>query len=119
MQTYVRELMSAGAISVRPTDTLGHARAQLREHRIHHLVVLDGKRVVGILSYRDLLGRSDQLTVGEAMSRDVVTVQPTDTVRYVASRLLGKTHGCAAVLEGGDLTGVLTTTDLLRAVSAR
>jgi CBS domain-containing protein len=45
-----------------------------------------------------------------------VTVVPTDTVS-APSRLLGRTHGCAAVLERDELTGVLTTTDLLRAIS--
>lgn len=119
MPMYVRELMTPGVISVSPTDSLANAREQLRTHRIHHLLVLDRKRVVGVLSYRDLIGKSDRLSVGEVMSRDVVTVVPTDTIRNTASRLLGRTHGCAAVVEADEVTGVLTTTDLLRAISAR
>ena len=115
---YVRELMSPYVIHVAPGDSLAAAREKLRMNRIHHLIVLDGKRIVGVISYRDLIGKADGLTVAEVMSRDVVTVVPTDSVRSAASRLLGRTHGCAAVLEAGEITGVLTTTDLLRAVTS-
>ena len=109
--------MTAGAISIGPNDSLVAARELLQRHRIHHLLVLDGKRIVGVLSYRDLLGKADRSTVAQAMSRDVVTVEPGDTVRDAATRLLGRTHGCAAVVEAGAIAGVLTTTDLMRAVS--
>ena len=115
---YVRELMTPQVISVPATASLGEAREMLRLYHIHHLLVLDRKRIVGVLSYRDLIGKTDALKVGEVMSRDVVTVIPTDTLRTAASRLLGRTHGCAAVVEAGEVTGVLTTTDLLRAVSS-
>lgn len=117
MQTYVRDLMSVGVVTVSPAVSLADARAKLHAHRIHHLIVVDGKQIVGVVSYRDLIGKGDEVTVREVMSRDVVTVVPTDTVRNAASRLLGRTHGCAAVLERDELTGVLTTTDLLRAIS--
>ena len=119
MQKYVREVMTPHVISVDPGETLAEARELLRTHRIHHLIVLDRKRIAGVLSYRDMIGRDDMLTVGEVMSRDVVTVVPTDTLRIAVSRLLGRTHGCAAVVEAGEVTGVLTTTDLLRAVTAQ
>lgn len=114
---YVRELMTRGAISVRPADTLAIARQQLRDNRIHHLVVLEGEKVVGLISYRDLIGKDDTQRVQDVMSRDVVSVTPWDSVRDAATRMIGRTHGCLPVLEGGKVTGVITTTDLLRAVS--
>jgi CBS domain-containing protein len=116
---YVRELMTPRVISVRPTDSIRAAREELSRHRIHHLLVLEQKRIVGVLAYRDLIGKADALTVAEVMSRDVVTVVPTDTARNAAALLLGRSHGCAAVLEAGVVTGVLTTTDLVRAISGR
>jgi len=114
---YVRELMTPRVISVRPTDSIRAAREELSRHRIHHLLVLEHKRVVGVVAYRDLIGKPDTLTVAEVMSRDVVTVAPSDTARGAAALLLGRSHGCAAVLEAGVVTGVLTTTDLVRAIS--
>ena len=115
---YVKELMTPRVISVRPSDTLGTARQSLRENRIHHLLVLDRDTIVGVVSYRDLIGRNDTQTVAEVMSRDVATVTPWDTVRNAAQRLLGLTHGCLAVMDRDQIAGVVTTTDLLRAVSA-
>ena len=111
--------MTQGAVSVRSSASLLAARELLQLNGIHHLLVIDDGSVVGVVSYRDLIVNSDRLTVGEVMSRDVVTVDPDETIRCATSRLLGKTHGCAAVLEENEVRGVLTTTDLLRAVSVR
>ncbi len=115
---YVRELMTPRVVTVEPADTLAVARRQLRENRIHHLIVMSGGEVVGILAYRDLIGKADEERVADLMSRDVVTVEPWDTVRNAATMMLGRTHGCLPVIERGKVTGIITTTDLLRAVSS-
>lgn len=114
---YVKDLMTPNAISAAPDDSIHDAREKLRRHRIHHLLVVEDNRILGVLSYRDLIGRRDADSVRNAMSRDVVVARPHETLREVAARLLGRTHGCAAVVEAGALVGVITTTDLLRAVS--
>lgn len=113
----VQDVMTVGVVCVPPTCSLKAAREQLALHRIHHLLVKDEDRLVGVLSYHHLIGGSDQRTVAEVMSRDVVTLTPTDTLRNAASRLLGRSHGCAAVLSGNSVSGVVTTTDLLHAIS--
>jgi CBS domain-containing protein len=114
---YVKDLMTPYVIAVKPTDTLGIAREQLRENQIHHLVVLDDEKVVGLISYRDLIGKNDTQVVAQVMSQDFSTCEPSESVRNAATRMIGKTHGCLPVLESGKVCGVITTTDLLRAVS--
>jgi CBS domain-containing protein len=114
---YVRELMTPRVVAVNPGDTLTIARTKLRENRIHHLLVMDKNAVVGMLSYRDLIGREEGERVAEVMSRDVQTVESWATVRNAAAMMLGRTHGCLAVMERGQVTGIITTTDLLRAVT--
>lgn len=114
---YVRDLMTPGVISVTPNDTLGVARQRLRENRIHHLIVLDREKVVGLISFRDLIGNNDTDLVSKVMSRDIATVEPWETVRSAATRMIGRTHGCLPVMESGSIRGIITTTDLLRAVS--
>jgi CBS domain-containing protein len=114
---YVRDLMSPGVVSVTPAQTLAAARDVLRQNRIHHLLVLQGGRLVGILSYRDLIGKDDTTPVGDAMSRDVVTVEPWETLRSAAGKMLGRTHGCLPVIDRGEVTGIITSSDLLRAVA--
>lgn len=114
---YVRDLMTPRVIAVHPGDTLAVAREELRTNRIHHLIVMDGDRVVGLLSYRDLIGKEETESVSAVMSRDVCSVTPADTVKNAAAKMLGRTHGCLPVIDRGEVLGILTTTDLLRAVS--
>jgi CBS domain-containing protein len=115
---YVRELMTPRVIAVRPNDKLTVARTKLRENRIHHLLVMEKNDVVGLVSYRDLVGRGEDEIVSDVMSRDVQTVTPWSTVRNAAAMMLGRTHGCLAVVESGQVTGIITTTDLLRGVTS-
>jgi CBS domain-containing protein len=105
-------------IAVAPGDPLTLARRLLRENRIHHLLVMEKDDVVGLLSYRDLIGRGEDEPVASVMSRDVLTVEPSVSARHAASMMLGRSHGCLPVMESGQVTGIITTTDLLRAVTA-
>ncbi len=112
------EIMASSVKSVAPTDTAEDAFSLMRLHRIHHLVVLEGKAVVGVISDRDLGGaRGASLrrnrTVGELMTRDVATATPQTTERQAANLLRGHSIGCLPVLDGGKLVGIVTITDLL------
>ena len=111
--------MTRGVVSVKPTNTLADVRRELREHRIHHLIVLDGELAVGVVSYRDLMNRPESELVSAVMSRDVPAIEPWDTVKEAAAMMLGRTHGCLPVIESGRVTGIITTTDLLRGLTAR
>jgi CBS domain-containing protein len=115
---YVQDVMTRGVVCVAPTCSLKAAREQLAKHRIHHLLVLENDRLVGVLSYHHLMTGSDYLTAADVMSRDVVMLTPTDTLRSAASLMLGRSHGCAAVLNGDTVSGVVTTTDLLHAITS-
>jgi acetoin utilization protein AcuB len=90
----------------------------MRTSRIHHLVVLDGKKVVGVLTDRDLGGpRGTALragkTAGDLMTGRVVTADAQMTVRKVANLLRGHVIGCLPVMEGERLVGIVTVSDLL------
>ena len=115
---YVKDLMTPKVVSVTPSDTLKTARALLREYRIHHLLVVENDRVVGILSIRQLATKSDDTRVSEAMLRDFVAVDPSAPVKRAAEMMIGRPAGCLPVMIGSHIEGIITTTDLLRAVSA-
>lgn len=86
--------------------------------RIHHLVVMNGRAVAGIISDRDLGGaRGTRLRegrlVGDLMTANVVTAARTTTVREAANLMRGRSIGCLPVLDKGSLRGIITVTDLL------
>jgi len=53
--TLVRDVMSTKLITVKPEDTLDYCMQLVTEKRIRHLPVLDGKRLIGMLSIGDLV----------------------------------------------------------------
>ena len=127
----VRELMTPTPITVAPETSVVDARHLMATRRIRHLLVLDGARLVGIVTDRDirlnlpspatslsvwelnyLLAR---LAVKEVMSRSVVTVGPDRTAAEAARIMVEHKIGALPVLEAELLVGIVTETDFLRA----
>jgi CBS domain-containing protein len=93
----------------------------MRLNRIHHLVVTNGKRVVGVVSDRDAGGRRGAAvransTVADLMTAPAVTVEPATTVRQAANLMRGRSIGCLVVVESGRARGIVTVSDLLELV---
>src|SRR6516165_4736474 len=115
-------------------DTLTLADSVMRDERIRHLPVLDGRgRLVGILSQRDLflnalvraLGYGTMardrsfhtLVVKEVMTEDVVTATPETLITAAAQMMVDRKIGCLPVVEGGTLVGILSESDIVSAVA--
>jgi CBS domain-containing membrane protein len=127
----VSDIMSTDVITLIEDETLAHAKSCMDRGRIRHLPVVRGRRLVGLVTHRDLLAASFSIfaevepaeqrrvfvtiPVAEAMHRDVVTVKPDDSVAEVAGILLDNKYGCLPVVDGaGDLVGIVTEADFLR-----
>jgi CBS domain-containing membrane protein len=127
----VADIMSTEVITLIEDETLAHARRCMDRGRIRHLPVVHGRRLVGLVTHRDLLAASFSIfaevepaeqrrvfvtvPVAEAMHRDVVTVGPEDSVADAARILLDNKYGCLPVVdEGGRLVGIVTEADFLR-----
>jgi acetoin utilization protein AcuB len=118
MALSVRDVMSTELMTVGPGDSARRAWELMRDRRIRHLPVLEGGRLVGILSDRDLRGvlLSPGLvgaSVRELMTERPTTVVPDAPVEDAASLLVVKKIGCLPVVEGERLVGIVTETDLL------
>jgi len=110
--------MSTCVRTVGPNDSVEMASTQMRLHKMHHLVVVDGGALVGILSARDLgtLPLQEGTRVGDVMSPRPVIAAPTTTLRRTANLLRGRTIGCLPVVDDGRLVGIVTISDLLEAL---
>lgn len=113
--------MTEAVQTISPAAHADEAWNLMRLNRIHHLVVAEGRRVVGILSDRDIGGRQGaplrkNRTVEDLMTADVVTVPPTTTVRKAANLMRGRAIGCLVVAAGGRPLGIVTVADLLELI---
>jgi acetoin utilization protein AcuB len=120
----VRQYMSPAPTTIGRGATLAEARQAMLGHAIRHLPVLDGGRVVGMLSERDLLLveslpglRPEDVKVEEAMVPDPFMVPPDAPVADVIERMIQGKLGSALVGERDRVEGVFTTIDALRALS--
>jgi acetoin utilization protein AcuB len=110
--------MSTAVETVKAGESAATAYERMREQEIHHLVVVEGGGVVGVISERDLGGRGGasirrDRAVDDLMISRVVTARPDATLREAAKLLRGHTIGCLPVLDGNKLVGILTLADVL------
>jgi acetoin utilization protein AcuB len=107
-------VMTRSVVVVSPNVTVrGAARTMERLH-IRHLPVVEGGRLVGILSDRDLLKHAPDAKCSEAMSVTPVTCSPDATVSRVAELMLERKIDSVPVVGlTGKLVGLVTSTDLL------
>lgn len=114
----VQDVMSEDVQTVPPGVPADDAWKLMRAKGIHHLVVTEGRRVIGVLSDRDaggLRGPSVRRnrTVAELMTGRVVTVPPTTPVRKAANLMRGRSIGCLVVTDATRIVGIVTVSDLL------
>jgi CBS domain-containing protein len=124
--------MESEIVTLAVGDRLDLADDVMRLGRVRHIPVLEGGRVVGVVTHRDLLAASlskalafdpqqrrtfmRSVDVGEVMTRDPVTVAPEASLREAARLMIGRRIGCLPVVRpDGTLVGLVTETDLLRA----
>jgi len=126
--------------TVKPLDSILHARQSMVNHRVNQLpVVVDGK-LVGIVTDRDIrdafpsafeprtparerkhrIEGSDpkSITVEMVMTENPMTIEAKDTVADAASRMRQERIGALPVVDGGRVVGLLTRSDLLDALVA-
>lgn len=110
----VDEIMSRGVLSIPSTAVVADAVELIVTRGALNLLVMEGARVVGTLSIRELSGQSQEQPVARIMNRDFKTASPTTTLRDAARLMIGRTAGCVPVLDGGRVVGLLTSSDLMR-----
>ena len=123
--TPVGEVMSRLPEEIDRRDTLAAVAARMAEHHVRHVPVMDGSSVYGVISGRDLLdawvrhgNRARDTPVGDACTREPLTVSPVAPIGEVAARMMERGVTSALVMDGGVLVGIFTSTDALRLLAA-
>ncbi|HSO39335.1 MAG TPA: CBS domain-containing protein [Labilithrix sp.] len=120
----IQKHMTTSPHSIGIDQPLSKAHQFMREHSIRHLPVLNGGKLVGMLSDRDLhLVESlkgvdpDQVLVEDAMSSTIYAVTPDLPLDEVVSTMAEHKYGSAVVMQNGKVVGIFTTVDVCRTLA--
>jgi CBS domain-containing protein len=121
MNELVTSHMTKDVITLGPENTLGEAREILLRKHIHHLPIVEGRHLVGMLTSWDLfkLGKSADeyagMKIKEIMTTKVATLGPDQHLGAVAEVLtVHLFHAVPIVNDHHELLGIVTSTDIVR-----
>jgi acetoin utilization protein AcuB len=136
----VQDWMTRNLVTLSSEASVAEALTLCRERRIRHIPILEEGRLVGIVSDRDLRDASpalgdperartlQEIRVVDVMTREVVTVDPQDSIENAAQQMYElKIESLPVVVEGpladagsavdeGELLGIITSSDVMRAM---
>ena len=114
----IRDIMHADVKKTSADDTFAHVATLLHEHAISSVVVMDGERLGGIVTERDLVnlvadGKDPQTTkVGERMTRDLDTVDSRTDIAEAAEHMARLRIRHLPVVDDDRLVGIISIRDL-------
>jgi len=131
--------MTAKVHTVKPLDSVAHARALIEEHRVNQLPVLKDGMLVGIVTDRDLRDAvsavtasakaartiepapdaPEQIPVEAVMTRNVMTLSPHSSVVAAAELMRRERIGSVPIVDGRALVGIITRSDILKVFVVR
>jgi len=116
----VSEIMSHPVVTASPSETVAEVAARMRERGVGSVVVVEGERVSGILTERDLVtfagSGADASTalVSDWMTEEPDTVGPDEDVETAFSTLADRGYRHIPVCRDGGLQGIVSLRDLMR-----
>ncbi|MGE5552856.1 MAG: CBS and ACT domain-containing protein [Betaproteobacteria bacterium] len=122
----VEDIMTRKVVTVTPQDSVAEALRRTKAGRFRHLPVVEGERLVGVVSDRDLRAAVsalvtddaeealEQIRVAVVMHGGAIVAHPLDPVEDAARLMYEYKIGCLPVLSGDRLVGIVTETDVLR-----
>ncbi|MCL6512082.1 MAG: CBS domain-containing protein [Anaerolineae bacterium] len=122
----VGDWMTHNPVIVLPSTPLPDAYALMQERRVCRLPVMDGGRLVGIVTLGDLRQanattdnpEAAKMRVELVMTENVVTVTPQTSLREAAKLMIKHKVSGLPVMDGSELVGMITESDIFRALMA-
>jgi len=113
--------MARDVLAVEADALVTDAVHSMDDRRVGAVLVLDGARLVGVFTERDVLravarGLAPTATVSEWMTRGPETIEPSETVEHAAVLMIHGGFRHLPVVEAGKVVGILSIRDLVRAV---
>lgn len=126
----ISSIMTTKVVAVQEQDKLQDVMEIFRKHKIRHLPVLSGKKIAGIISRTDInrltfgaLFENQEgadeavleiLSIPQVMTTKPKMVNPNDSIRDVAEIFANEEFHALPVVDGEELKGIVTTTDIIK-----
>ena len=130
-RTPISTIMTSDVITLQNNDDLETAERLFKKYNIRHVPVVSGDKIIGMLSYTDLLRISfvdaidddeetiesivyNMFTIEQVMTKNLIQVPPSITIKEVAEILAEKEFHAIPVVDDDKLVGIVTTTDMIK-----
>ena len=127
----VSTIMTKKIITLNSNDQLETAERLFKENHIRHIPVVEGDRIIGMLSLTDLLRISfadgayeedadvetivyNMFTISQVMAKNLKSISSDTPIKEVAEILAHNEFHALPVVDGEKLVGIVTTTDLIK-----
>ncbi|MGA2912635.1 MAG: CBS domain-containing protein [Methanoregula sp.] len=128
---FARDVMTTPVFIVSPGETIAYARNLMVKHKISRVLVMDDRKLTGILTKKDIAYRLrqgepawrrrpiDQIPVGAFATSKPLVVTPDTGIKKIAGIFAGRNISCVPVIDAGIVVGIVTKTDLMKSVLVR
>jgi CBS domain-containing protein len=117
----VGEIMHADVKTASPSDSFADVAKAMRTNGISSVVVLDGKKLAGIVTERDIVnlvaegGDPNTTTVERGMTRlDLITVDSKTELADAAEQMVSNNIRHLPIVDGGNVVGIVSIRDMTR-----
>jgi CBS domain-containing protein len=117
----VGEIMHSDVKTASTGDSFADVAKMMRTHGISSVVVLDGKKLAGIVTERDIVhlvaagGDPHTTTVEHGMTRrDLITVDPRTELAEAAEQMVSRNIRHLPIVDAGDVVGIVSIRDMTR-----
>jgi CBS domain-containing protein len=111
--------MSRELLTAQPDEPIAEAAQHMVARGVGAVLVMDGERLEGILTERDILkavavGATENARVRDWMTRSPETIEASDATEHAAALMIHGGFRHLPVLEGGSVAGIVSIRDLMR-----
>ena len=115
-------IMTRDVITATQDDNLTVARQIFLKNKVHHLPIVNGSNLVGILTTYDLFklngshnGKNlEEMTIKDVMTKRVATLEPDDKIGSAAELFLENRFHAVPIVKDGILQGIVTSFDVIK-----
>ena len=120
MNEPLSSIMTKNVITASPDDKLSVARDIFKQNRVHHLPIVHGTQLLGILTTYDMFKLVekhedfDKIFIRDVMTKHVATLEPEDKIGSAAELFLENLFHAVPIVKDGELKGIVTSFDVIK-----